>query len=179
MGVTTALALVTVGLIVGTISGMLGIGGALMVIPVLMFGFHFTQVKANGTSLAMLLPPIGIFAVIQYWRAGNVESCYAVWMAIGFAVGAYLGAVLVNAGKVNQVALRFMFAALLLYVAGRLLLATGGKVWEAMVSTATAVGFLWFFSRRASKSRRSVGVQSTDGLQSGPGRLLDQHDYEI
>ena len=83
--------LLLTGLAVGTISGMLGIGGAVIIIPVLMFVFHFPQQRANGTSIAMLLPPIGIFAVISYQRAGNVDWRVAMLMATGIALGAYLG----------------------------------------------------------------------------------------
>ena len=109
---TVSLALIVVGLIVGTISGMVGIGGGVLVIPILMIGFGFSQVKANGTSIAMLLPPIGIFAVMSYWRANNVDPGYAALLAIGFAVGAYFGARAVNSGTINPATLRILFSML-------------------------------------------------------------------
>ena len=65
---TTIVALVLIGLCIGTISGMVGIGGGILVIPALMFFFGFSQAKANGTSMTMLLPPIGVFAVLVYHR---------------------------------------------------------------------------------------------------------------
>ena len=92
---TTALTLIFVGFAIGTFSGMVGIGGGILVIPVLMFYFGFSQARANGTSLAMLLPPIGIFAVLAYWRAGNIDWATAGLLAVGFACGAYVGARLV------------------------------------------------------------------------------------
>ena len=70
MSVSTVMLVLLVGLLIGTVSGMVGIGGGVLVIPVLMFGFGFSHTKANGTSMAMLLPPIGVFAVLAYWRAG-------------------------------------------------------------------------------------------------------------
>src|SRR5689334_18824349 len=73
MPLTTVLILLLIGLAIGTISGMVGIGGGVLVMPVLMFFFGFAQAKANGTSLAMLLPPIGIFAVLAYWRTDNID----------------------------------------------------------------------------------------------------------
>ena len=77
MTATTVALVLLVALVIGTISGMVGIGGGVLVIPVLMFGFGFSQAKANGTSMAMLLPPIGVFAVLSYWRAGNIDFRFA------------------------------------------------------------------------------------------------------
>src|SRR5947207_7450889 len=107
---TTALTLVLVGFAIGTFSGMVGIGGGVLVIPVLMIGFGFSQARANGTSLAMLLPPIGIFAVLAYSRAGNIDWRFAILLAIGFTFGAYIGAKVVNSGWMNPALLRLMFA---------------------------------------------------------------------
>ena len=114
-----------VGLLIGVLSGLVGIGGGILVIPVLMIGFAFSQAEANGTSLAMLLPPIGIFAVLTYSRAGYVNWRFALVLAAGFAPGAYLGAWLVSKGRINPTALRILFALLLAYVAARLLFRPG------------------------------------------------------
>src|SRR5437868_5790088 len=100
MSPTTLLLVLAIGLAIGIVSGMVGIGGGVLVIPVLMFGFGFSQARANGTSLAMLLPPIGIFAVLSYWRAGNIDWPFAAALAIGFAGGAFIGAKLVNNGQI-------------------------------------------------------------------------------
>src|SRR5690348_18362250 len=81
---------VLVGLAVGSIAGMLGIGGGVLVIPALVFLFGFSQKVAVGTSLAMLLPPIGIFALMPYWRDGNVRLGPAMLLAAGFAAGGLL-----------------------------------------------------------------------------------------
>src|SRR6187455_1310068 len=93
---STAIALLLLGTLVGVVGGMIGIGGGILVIPLLMFFFGFTQQKANGTSLAMLLPPIGLLAVIRYYQAGNIDIKVALLLACGFAGGAYLGAWIVN-----------------------------------------------------------------------------------
>src|SRR3954470_22828598 len=98
MTVATALLLIGIGLAIGTLSGMVGIGGGILVIPVLMFFFGFPQARANGARRAMLPPPIGIFAVLAYWRAGNVDWPCAALLALGFAAGAYVGARVVNGG---------------------------------------------------------------------------------
>jgi len=139
LGWSVIVALLLVGVLVGAISGMVGIGGGIVVIPILMIAFGFTQAKANGTSLAMLLPPIGIFAVLAYWRANNVDWNYALLLAVGFAAGAYLGARLVNSGWINPVGLRILFSVLLLYVAGRMLFRTGGRA-RAALETALLMG---------------------------------------
>ena len=66
-----------VGFLIGTISGMVGIGGGVLIIPVLTIGFGFSQIRANGTSLAMLLPPIGLIVVVTYAKAGSVDWRFA------------------------------------------------------------------------------------------------------
>jgi uncharacterized membrane protein YfcA len=128
MTLGTVLLLVAIGLGIGFISGIVGIGGGVLVIPVLIYIFHFTQAQANGTSLAMLLPPIGIFAVVAYWRAGHVRLDFAGWLAVGFAFGAYGGARLVSSGWLNGGIIRILFAMLLLYIAARILIKPGGRV---------------------------------------------------
>jgi uncharacterized protein len=131
--------LILVGCLIGIIGGMVGIGGGVLVIPVLMIGFGFSQVRANGTSLAMLLPPIGIFAVMTYSKAGNVDWRFAILLAVGFTVGAYIGAKLVTSGRINPALLRLMFAFLLLYVAARILFGPG-----AVTHAATGTILLMF-----------------------------------
>ncbi|MGZ4787240.1 MAG: TSUP family transporter [Terriglobales bacterium] len=80
-----------VGLAVGVLSGIVGIGGGILIIPILVYGFHMTQHKAQGTSLGALLAPIGLLAFIEYYKAGNVDVRAAMMIAIGFLVGGYFG----------------------------------------------------------------------------------------
>ena len=89
ISVSTACILILIGLAIGALSGIVGIGGGVLVIPALVLFFGFTQQKANGTSLAMLLPPIGILAVINYARAGTINWAFAALLACGFVFGAY------------------------------------------------------------------------------------------
>ena len=100
-----------IGVIVGVVSGIVGIGGGVMVVPILVYGFKMSQHTAQGTSLAMLLPPIGIFAVMQYWRAGHIDFKMAILLAVGFAVGAYFGGGW--AQQLSSLALRRSFAVVL------------------------------------------------------------------
>src|SRR4051812_13081127 len=83
------------GVAIGIVSGMLGIGGGVLLVPGLMLLFGFTQQQAQGTSLAVLIPPIGIFAALVYYRHGDVNLPQVGFIALGFVVGALLGALLV------------------------------------------------------------------------------------
>jgi uncharacterized membrane protein YfcA len=129
------------GGVIGTISGMLGIGGGVLVIPAMMFFFGLTQRQAVGTSLGMLLPPIGFFAFYQYYQAGQTKLLPAGLLAIGFALGAWGGALLVTSGKVPEKALRIGFAIFMLYVAGSMLFRSERRVWAVIHTLLLAAGF--------------------------------------
>lgn len=87
-----AIAMLVVGLAAGVLSGMFGIGGGVVIVPVLVTLFGFGLQEAVGTSLAALLMPVGIFAAIAYYRAGKLKIGIALWVAFGLAAGAILGA---------------------------------------------------------------------------------------
>ncbi|HPG72959.1 MAG TPA: sulfite exporter TauE/SafE family protein [Bacteroidales bacterium] len=91
MELSTIALLILAGFIAGLAGGVLGVGGGIVVIPVLIYIFGFSQHNAQGTSLAFLLLPIGIFAVINYARAGYVNWKFAIILAITFTVGSYFG----------------------------------------------------------------------------------------
>ena len=79
------------GILIGAISGLIGIGGGAFLIPALMFFYGMSQIKAQGTSLATLLLPIGIFAFWTYFKAGHVDFKLAMLIAVGFAAGGWAG----------------------------------------------------------------------------------------
>jgi hypothetical protein len=81
-----------VGAFTGAVSGMFGIGGGVFVIPAMVYLFGFSQKTATGTSLAMLLPPIGIVAFLQFYKSGYVNVAAAVLLIAGFLAGSYLSA---------------------------------------------------------------------------------------
>lgn len=81
-----------VGAFTGAVSGMFGIGGGVFVIPAMVYIFGFTQKTATGTSLGMLLPPIGILAFLQFYKAGHVSVPAVVLLVVGFLAGSYLSA---------------------------------------------------------------------------------------
>jgi hypothetical protein len=107
--------LLLIGILSGTLSGLLGIGGATILIPALLIIFKMTQHMAQGTSIAALLLPVGILAAMKYYQAGNVNIKFAVFMAIGFLIGGYIGAVI--AQPLPDVMLRKLFGAYLLIIA--------------------------------------------------------------
>ena len=82
---------ILVGLIGGTLSGLTGLGGGFIMVPLLVYLFGMSQHSAQGTSLAVLLPPLGLLAFMQYYRNGHVDVRIAVLVAIGFFFGGYLG----------------------------------------------------------------------------------------
>ncbi|MCA9405390.1 MAG: sulfite exporter TauE/SafE family protein [Candidatus Omnitrophica bacterium] len=86
------LSYILVGLVAGICGGALGIGGGTIMVPALVLLFGLTQHQAQGTALAVMLPPIFILAVLRYYYAGNVKVQMAIWIAVGFIVGALIGA---------------------------------------------------------------------------------------
>ena len=115
----TILFLIT-GLIVGLSSGVVGVGGGVFVIPILVFLFGFSQKMAQGTSLAMLLPPVGILAVMEYYKSGNIDIKVAALLALGYLFGAYFGSSL--AVTLSNDMLKKIFGVLLLGVSLKMLI---------------------------------------------------------
>jgi len=91
MTVTTILILLFIGVLAGALSGFVGVGGGILIVPALVFFLGYTQHMAQGTSLAMMIPPIGILAVYNYYKAGQVNLTAAAILCITFFVGAYFG----------------------------------------------------------------------------------------
>ena len=85
-----------IGFVGGVAGGMFGIGGGAIMVPALLYLFHMTQHQAQGTTLAIMLPPIGLLAALRYYYAGHVNVKIAVFVALGFFFGALLGADLVQ-----------------------------------------------------------------------------------
>ena len=108
-----------VGLAGGVVSGLLGIGGAVVIVPALVLLARLPQHTAQGTSLAALLLPVGLLGMLEYHRRGQVNYAYAAVIAGGLFVGAFLGAKL--AAPLPEATLRRVFGGFLLLVAGKLL----------------------------------------------------------
>lgn len=115
MSTSVLLLLIVIGIITGFMAGMLGIGGAIIMIPALVLFFGLTQQTAQGTSLAVMLPPIGIIAAYNYYKAGEVNIKFALILAVTFIIGSYFGSKL--ALTIPQPVLKKIFGVLLLLVA--------------------------------------------------------------
>jgi uncharacterized membrane protein YfcA len=113
------LVLIIIGLIAGMLSGMIGVGGGIIVVPALIYFLGFNQYEAQGTSLGLLLLPIGIFAVLNYYQKGFIDIKYVALMAIGFTIGGWIGSKL--SLSISELALRRIFAIVLFYTAFKML----------------------------------------------------------
>jgi len=120
MSTSMILILIVIGIITGVMAGMLGIGGAIIMIPSLVFLLGISQQTAQGTSLAVMLPPVGIIAAYNYYKAGQVNIKFAIILAVFFLAGSYFGSKL--ALTLPQAALKKIFGVLLLLVAIKMLL---------------------------------------------------------
>ena len=88
--------LIGIGLVAGVLSGVFGIGGGVVIVPALIYLAGFRQHMATGTSLAVLLPPVGIAAVLEYYRHGNVNLYAALIIAVTLTIGGWFGAIVAN-----------------------------------------------------------------------------------
>lgn len=83
---------ILLGLAAGILSGLMGIGGGLIIIPALVYVFKFSQIQAQGTTLALLLPPVGLLAFLVYYRSGHVDLRAAIPICLAFFFGGLFGA---------------------------------------------------------------------------------------
>lgn len=83
-------AFIALGLVAGALSGLVGIGGGVIIVPALVLLFHFTQKEAQGTTLALLIPPLGAFAAAVYYKHGQVNVKAAGFIICGFVLGSFL-----------------------------------------------------------------------------------------
>jgi hypothetical protein len=112
---------VILGTVAGIFGGMFGIGGGTILIPALVYLFGLTQHQAQGTTLAVLVPPIGLLAALRYWQAGNVKLSMAAFICLGFFLGGYLGAHWIQ--NLPDPMLKKMFGIYLLFIALNMILA--------------------------------------------------------
>lgn len=119
MSIATVLILVSIGLMAGVFSGIFGVGGAIVMIPALVYFLSLDQQMAQGTSLAVMLPPIGLFAAYNYYKAGQANIWYAVIIAATFMIGGYFGSKI--ALNLPENLMKKLFGVFLLLVALRLI----------------------------------------------------------
>jgi uncharacterized protein len=122
----SVLIFIAIGCVAGVISGFLGIGGGIIIVPALMFLAGFSQLTATGTSMAILLPPIGLAAAIQYYRNGNVDLKAAAIIAVTFFLCAW-GASFFSK-RINPVALRMGFGIMTVCIGVYIIYTTGKMI---------------------------------------------------
>lgn len=125
MGAETVLLLLIIGFAAGVLSGLVGVGGGIIIVPALIFFMGFTQHQAQGTSLGLLLLPVGILAVMNYYNKGLIDLRMVAIMCVAFVAGGWLGSKW--AISLPQTSLRRIFAVMLFY--------TGVKMmgWDALI----------------------------------------------
>ena len=133
MTITTLILLILIGIVAGFLSGLIGIGGGILIVPALVILLGFSQKLAQGTSLGIMLLPIGILAVIQYHKEGYLN--YAAIVAVSFILGSFFGsklAVSLSDDKVKKI-----FAFILLIIAMKMLFFDKGKTTQMKATDAT------------------------------------------
>lgn len=116
----TIFMLVSIGLFAGLLSGFVGVGGGIIIVPALVFLLGLTQHQAQGTSLFVLMLPVVSFAVLNYWKSGNVKWEYGLVIAMTFIVGAFLGSKL--SLKISPGLVQLIFGILMAYISFRMIL---------------------------------------------------------
>ncbi|MEO0405408.1 MAG: sulfite exporter TauE/SafE family protein [Bacteroidota bacterium] len=118
MSLGTVLILVAIGVAAGMLSGFIGVGGGVIVVPALIYFLGLSQFEAQGTSLAMMIPPIGFLGVMNYYQKDAVNIKYSIIIALFFVIGAYFGSKI--SLKLPPAKVKFIFGILMLYVAIRM-----------------------------------------------------------
>lgn len=121
MDMQTILLLIALGLVAGFAGGLIGIGGGIIVIPALVFLLGMSQSTAQGTNIAVMLPPIGLLAFINYYKSGMMDLRYALVIAVFSLIGGYFGSKL--AITIDQTLLKRIFGVFLLFMAYKMLTA--------------------------------------------------------
>lgn len=113
------LILILVGLAAGMLSGMVGVGGGIVIVPALIYFLGFSQFKAQGTSLALLMFPVGILGVLHYYKQGHVDFSIVLIIAAGFVFGSLLGSRFTL--SMPQETVKKIFAILMIVIACKML----------------------------------------------------------
>lgn len=139
---------ILIGLTVGVVSGTLGIGGGVLLVPILMWVFGYSHPKAIGTTLGVLIPPVGLLAAMKYYQQNLMDVSAAIWIALTFAIGAYFGAIL--APLLPNYVLRILFGMMLIYIGVRFVLNADREVMNTAAGIAmVAVSWGLFLLLRA------------------------------
>lgn len=120
MSPSTILILVLIGLSAGILSGFIGIGGGVIIVPALVFFLSLTQHQAQGTSLFVLVMPVVILGLMNYWKTNNVNWQFGLVIAVAFAIGGYFGSKL--SLKISPNVVKLVFGFIMAIISFRLIL---------------------------------------------------------
>lgn len=119
MDTQTVLIIILIGIAAGILSGLVGVGGGIIIVPALVYFIGFSQKAAQGTSLGVLLLPVGILGVLQYYKQGHIDMKVVGYLSIGFLIGGYLGSRI--ALTISQESAKKIFALLMVVIAIKML----------------------------------------------------------
>jgi uncharacterized membrane protein YfcA len=120
MSINDIIILIIIGLTAGIVSGLMGVGGAIIMVPALVFFLGLTQHQAQGTSLSVLIFPVGFLAFWNYYKQGYVNFKIAIIIMIAFFIGGYLGSAF--AVKMNERLLKIIFGILIIILGIRMII---------------------------------------------------------
>ena len=120
MTLQTIIILSSIGILAGLLSGFVGVGGGIIIVPALVFLVGLTQHEAQGTSLFVLGMPVVWLGLMNYWKEGNVQWKYGLIIAVMFFIGAYFGSKL--SLKLSPSLVKFLFGILMALVSVKLIL---------------------------------------------------------
>jgi uncharacterized membrane protein YfcA len=159
-----------IGLLIGLMSGILGIGGGVMLVPILIWcGFKYKQ--AVGTSIAVLVPPIGLPAAWKHFRDGNVDLGVVLCIAAAFVVGAYLGTFLIE--DFDPRIFRLFFGLFLIFIALRFILSGSEETTAAAAGLAAALASLFAYAVLYLLGKRHLSARANETNDPG-GEQWDQ-----
>ncbi|MEM9687667.1 MAG: sulfite exporter TauE/SafE family protein [Bacteroidota bacterium] len=115
MNIQILLFLLLIGILAGVLSGLIGVGGGIIMVPLLVMLLGFSQHEAQGTSLGALLPPVTLLAVLNYYKSGYINWKYALIIATAFIVGGYFGSKMAIA--IDERLLKKLFGGVMLFAA--------------------------------------------------------------
>ena len=169
-----------IGLAVGVISGTLGIGGGVLMLPALWWICNLPPSRAAGTTLAVLVVPVVLPAAYEYYAKGNVDWRAALWIAAAFAVGGYGGAVLRNRHLLPEELLRLLFGLIMIYVAFNVMLSAEPDAAKAAAGiVATLLAWLGFLALRALGRRALARPKLQEQIQRMDEQGSGSPDYYI
>jgi len=119
MDTQTILIIILIGIAAGTLSGLVGVGGGIIIVPALVYFIGFSQKAAQGTSLGVLLLPVGILGVLQYYKQGHIDIKVVCYLSVGFILGGYIGSKV--AVTITQENAKKIFAMLMIVIAIKML----------------------------------------------------------